>query len=112
MFKQRDIYMIYFGPGKGHEYRDVRPAVVLMADDCLRNANVISCVPLTSNLRNVVPDDVFLHKDNSNSLFHDSVAKMHHVTGCDKSRIIRYVGRVADEDWNVLCSRLKRVFGI
>ena len=112
MLKQRDIYLIHFGPGKGHEYQHVRPGIVLMADDCLKNAHVISCVSLTSNTENFIADDVFLNKDRSNKLSKDSVVKMHHITGCDKSRMIKFVGRVEDKDWNVLHTKLTRIFGI
>jgi mRNA interferase MazF len=112
ILNQRDIYLIKFGPGTGHEYRRTRPGIILMDNKILQTANMVTCVPLTSNLGNRIRDDILIAKDTGNKLPTDSLVKMHHITCCDKSRLIKYIGRIGSTDWQKIVSGLKNIFGI
>ena len=110
--KQSDIYMVEFGPGKGREYKKVRPAIILMTDNVIHRARILTCVPLTKKSDNYIEDDIIVEKDNYNNLIYDSIIKMHHITACDRSRILKYVGYLSENDWKNVKKRLKQIFGI
>jgi mRNA-degrading endonuclease toxin of MazEF toxin-antitoxin module len=110
--QQSEIYLIEFGPGRGHEFQKVRPGIILMDNQVLQRTNMVTCVPLTSNLKNCGPDDIALNKDTNNMLANDSVVKMHHITCCDKARIGKYIGKVGSGDWSKIAAGLKLIFGI
>lgn len=89
------IYFVEFDPSSGHEFKKMRPAVLISSDDLIRRSNLISCVPFTGNTNNVVTrDDVLVKKDGSNNLFADSILKAQHISTFDKSRVKKYVGAV------------------
>lgn len=67
--------------------------MLISSDDLIRRSNLVSCVPFTGNINNVVAaDDVFVKKDKGNNLFFDSVLKTQHVSTFDKTRVRKYVG--------------------
>lgn len=87
------IYFVEFDPSSGHEFKKMRPAVLISSDDLIRRSNLISCVPFTGNVNNVVAtDDVLVKKDNGNNLFADSILKAQHISTFDKNRVKKYVG--------------------
>lgn len=87
------IYFVEFDPSSGHEFRKMRPAVLISSDDLIRRSNLISCVPFTGNTNNVVAtDDVLVKKDGSNNLFADSILKVQHISTFDKSRVKKHIG--------------------
>lgn len=87
------IYFVEFDPSSGHEFRKMRPAVLISSDDLIRRSNLISCVPFTGNTNNVVAtDDVLVKKDGSNNLFADSILKAQHISTFDKSRVKKHIG--------------------
>lgn len=110
--KQGDIYLVSFGPGKGHEYEKVRPAIIIMSDATLKKANLAACIPMTSNTDNCINDDVIIGKDATNRLFQNSVAKIHHITACDESRLIKKVGNLSASDLKEVKKSLVKVLGL
>lgn len=87
------IYFAEFDPSRGHEFKNLRPAVLISSNALIRRSNLISCVPFTGNTNNVVAtDDIFVKKDATNNLFINSVLKTHHVSTFDKTRVKKYVG--------------------
>jgi mRNA-degrading endonuclease toxin of MazEF toxin-antitoxin module len=109
--KQGEIYLIEFGPGKGHEYMKMRPGLIVMADAVLEYAKIVSCLPITS-ADNCISDDVKLSKDAYNNLRDDSVIKMHHLTACDRSRIKKYIGHLKNGDWDRIRNGFKKIYGL
>lgn len=87
------IYFVEFDPSSGHEFKKIRPAVLISSDDLISRSNLISCVPFTANTNNVVAtDDILVKKDASNNLFTDSILKTQHISTFDKNRVKKYVG--------------------
>src|SRR3989338_5765066 len=87
------IYFVEFDPSSGHEFKKIRPAVLISSDALIRRSNLISCVPFTGNTNNIVAtDDVLVKKDVSNKLFADSILKAQHISTFDKNRVKKYVG--------------------
>ena len=87
------IYFAEFDPSSGHEFKKIRPAVLISSDDLIRRSNLISCVPFTGNTNNIIAtDDILVKKNGSNNLFVDSVLKTQHISTFDKIRVKKYVG--------------------
>ncbi|MEK7171703.1 MAG: type II toxin-antitoxin system PemK/MazF family toxin [Patescibacteria group bacterium] len=87
------IYFVEFDPSSGHEFKKIRPAVLISSNDLISRSNLISCVPFTANTNNVVAtDDILVKKDISNNLFTDSILKTQHISTFDKNRVKKYVG--------------------
>src|SRR3990167_4974829 len=87
------IYFVEFDPSSGHEFKKMRPAVLISSDELIKRSNLISCVPFTGNTNNVVvlTDDVLVKKDVSNNLFADSVLKAQHFSTFEKTGVKKYV---------------------
>lgn len=112
-FQHGHIYFVEFDPSSGHEFKKIRPAVLISSDELIRRSNLISCVPLTGNTDNIVAvDDVFVRKDTHNNLFMDSILKTQHVSTFDKNRVKKYVGIIDDLTLKELKNRIVRNFSL
>lgn len=90
-----ELYLVNFSPSVGHEYRKVRPAIIISSNELLKRSTLITCIAVTSKIGNFVhQDDILLKKDSENKLVSDSVVKMHHVCTFDTSRVHKYIGKV------------------
>jgi len=110
--KQGDLYLINFNPSVGHEYQGKRPAIVIQANIQIRKSNLITVIPLTSNLENCLNDDIIVRKNRTNRLISDSVIKVYNIISFDYKRLINKIG-VADEIiLNQVKDYLKKHFGV
>lgn len=92
------IFLVEFNPSSGHEFQKMRSAVIISSNNLIRKSNLITCVPFTSNLQNLLGDeDIFVKKSEINKLFCDSVLKTSHISTFDKSRVVKYIGKLEDE---------------
>jgi len=96
--KQGEIWLIkYPSRNTGHEYKKERPALIIQSNKQIQKSNVYTVVPFTSNVTNIIGDDILIKKDNKNGLYRDSLLKMHHVQTFDQTLFIKYIG-VAKKD--------------
>ena len=86
------IYWVSFAPSVGHEYQGNRPAVVIQADKQLKQTNLATIMPLTSQTGKAHQDDVLVRASKMNNLFTDSVVKVHHIESFDRKRFLKYIG--------------------
>jgi len=110
--KQGDLCLFNFDPSAGHEFQGKRPAVVIQSDQQILKSNLVTVIPLTSNLNNCHNDDFIIKKNNNNKLYSDSVAKVYNIISFDYQRFINKIGRV---DYNILLNLkqyLKKHFDI
>lgn len=97
--KQGEIWFVSFIESIGHEFRKERPALIIQADNKLRTVDMVTVMPLTSNIKNKHNDDIVIKKTNENGLYYDSVLKVHHLKSFDRSRFIKRIGIV---DGNII----------
>ena len=110
--KQGDLYLINFNPSVGHEYQGKRPAIIIQANIQIRKSNLITVMPLTSNIENCLNDDIIVRKSRINRLISDSVIKVYNIISFDYKRLINKIG-VADEViLNQVKDYLKKHFGV
>ena len=93
MYQHGDIWLVDFDPSVGHEYQKVRPALIIESDSYLPLGNLITVVPISSQLGKSTLLDVLLPKTSANRLVSDSLVKTRQVSTFDKRRFIKYIGR-------------------
>jgi len=92
-----DLFLVDFNPGTGHEYQGKRPALVIESDKQIKKSNLITILPLTSNLDNRVVDDIFIKVNKDNRLKFDSIIKVYNIISFDYSRFVNKIGEVDRE---------------
>lgn len=110
--KQGDLCLFNFNPSTGHEFNGKRPAVVIQSDRQIKRSNLVTVIPLTSNLGNCVGDDIIIKRSDNNKLISDSVIKVYNIISFDYQRFINKIGRVDDNILLKIKDYLKKHFGI
>lgn len=109
---QGEIYLVNFDPGLGHEYQGKRPAIIIESDEQIRKTNLITVIPLTSNLENKTLDDILITKNNNNKLISDSIVKVYDICSFDYSRFINKIGNVNAEIMQQLKNYFRKHFSL
>lgn len=91
--KKGDIWLANLDPTIGSEIKKTRPVLVVSNNINNKVNNVITVLPITSNVENVFSFDVFLPKGEAN-LPKDSKAKADQIRAIDKQRLIKFVGKI------------------
>lgn len=107
-----DIFLVDFDPSAGHEFQKMRPAIVIESDEQIKKSNLITVLPLTSNLDNQVDDDILIVVDGENHLQFDSVIKVYGIMSFDYSRLDKYIGKVSPEIMGKVKEYLKKHFSL
>ena len=89
-----DIWFVELPEGKGHEQKGSRPGII-----CSRANGLSVVIPLTTNrsCSNLQCTHV-IEPTKENGLSDDSVALVFQITSVDKSRFIRKMGKISDEE--------------
>lgn len=107
------IYFVEFDPSSGHEFKKIRPALLISSNNLMLRSNLITCVPFTANANNVVAtDDILVKKDSSNNLFSDSILKTQHISTFDKNRVKKYIGMLDNSTLKNLKNLIIRNFDL
>lgn len=91
-----EIYLVNFDPSVGHEYQKCRPAVVIQSDFQLAKSNLVTIMPLTSQVAKCYRDDIVVKPTAQNCLFAESVIKVYSITSFDNKRIIKHIGTMEE----------------
>ncbi len=89
--KRGDIWVAALDPTIGSEIRKTRPAIIVSNNVNNANSNVVSVIPITSNIEKVFAFEVFLSKGTGN-LPKDSKAKTNQIRTIDKRRLAKFIG--------------------
>lgn len=92
MIEHGEIYWVSFAPSLGHEYQGRRPAVVIQSTEALKQSNLITVMPLSSQINKFHKDDILVKKNSENNLYEDSIIKVHHIESFDYSRFVKKIG--------------------
>jgi len=107
-----DIFFINCEPSSGHEFNGNHPAVVIQSNSKLKKSNLVTILPLTSNLKNKMIDDIIIKVDPLNNLKYDSVIKVYCPSSFDYVRFIKKIGVVDQNTLNKIKKYLKTHFDI
>ena len=86
------IYWVSFAASIGHEFRGKRPAVVVQSALQLRRANLVTVMPLTSQIGKPHGDDILVKANGENKLYGDSLIKVHSIESFDRGRFLKKIG--------------------
>ncbi len=110
--KYGEIWSVVFAESIGHEYTKDRPVLIIESNQQISITNVITLVPLTSQIKNKHGDDIVINKDSINNLYYDCLVKVHHIQSFDRSRFIKRIGKVDQAVLEKVKEYLKRHFDI
>lgn len=106
------IYWVVFDPSVGHEYKGKRPAVVVESSKQLRKTNLVSVMPLTSQVDKFHKDNILVTANKTNCLFVDSIVKVHNIQSFDLSRFVKKIGEMDSEVMSQIKGYLKLHFDL
>ena len=112
--KQGEIWLVNFNPSVGHEFRKERPAIIISANPVIKYSNLITVMPITSNLDSCLNDDIKIFKDDENCLFTDSIIKVCSISSFDKNngRFIKKVGTANEYIIDQIKKYIKKHFSL
>ena len=91
---QGEIYLVNFDPSVGHEYKKVRPAVIIQSKSICDISSLVTVMPISSKIETWEDPDVFIAKDSKNRLANDSIIRVRQISSFDKQRFIKRIGEV------------------
>jgi len=91
-FQRGQIWLVNFDPSVGHEYKKVRPALIIQHDRYIPLSTLVTVIPLSSQTAKQAALDVLIKKDIQNRLMKDSLLKTYQISSFDKSRFIKHIG--------------------
>ncbi len=93
MYKRGDIYLANLNPYKGSEQGGTRPVVVLQNNDGNIYCPTLIIAPITSQIKKKnQPTHCYLEE--VHGLLYPSMVCLEQIRTIDKSRVIRYIGRL------------------
>jgi len=85
-FQRGQIWLVNFEPSIGHEYRKVRPALIVQQDDYIKLDSLFTVIPLSTQVKKRQELDAYIVKDNVNRLFKDFLIKTMQISSFDRQR--------------------------
>ncbi|MGR3310590.1 MAG: type II toxin-antitoxin system PemK/MazF family toxin [Candidatus Brocadiales bacterium] len=96
-FRHGQIWLVNFDPSFGREYKKVRPALIIQNDKYIASSNLLTVIPISSQITKQTELDILLRKDSQNRLITDSLLKTKQISSFDKRRFLKLVGTVNEE---------------
>ena len=109
-FQQWQIWLVNFDPSFGHEYKKVRPALIVQNDRYIESSELLTVIPISSQTTKQTDLDIFLKKDSKNRLMTDSLLKIKQISSFDKRRFIKPIGTVNEETMEKIRENMQLFF--
>jgi mRNA interferase MazF len=93
-FQRGQIWLVNFDPSFGHEYKKVRPALIVQNDKYMESGNLLTVIPISSQTIKQTELDILIMKDSQNRLMTDSLLKTKQISSFDKLRFIKLIGTI------------------
>ncbi len=106
-FQRGQIWVVNFDPSVGHEYKKIRPALIIQQDRYIPLSSLLTVIPLSSQTAKRVELDVLIGKDAQNRLMRNSLLKTCQISSFDKSRFIKYIGTVNNKIMKLADTRIQ-----
>ncbi|GEM_PF-248499 len=104
------IWLVNFDPSFGHEYKKVRPALIVQNSEYIESSDLLTVIPISSRTAKQSDLDIVLKKDLQNRLMADSLIKTKQISSFDKRRFIKLVGFVNEEIMEKVKNNIKSFF--
>jgi mRNA interferase MazF len=96
-FRCGQIWLVNFDPSFGHEYKKVRPALIVQSDAYIEYSNLLTVIPISSKTEKQTELDILVKKDSQNRLKTDSLIKVKQISSFDKRRFIKLIGIITQK---------------
>ena len=96
-FQRGQIWLVNFDPSIGHEYKKVRPALIIQHEKYISSSSLLTVIPISSQITKSTELDVLLKKDAQNRLMKDSLLKTKQVSSFDKKRFLKFIGTLDEQ---------------
>ncbi len=96
-FKTGDVFLVDFDPSVGHEYKKIRPGVVIQSEKTIKGSALITIMPITSQVSNCQKEDIKIKKSAANGLYADSLVKVGCIHSFDRKRFLKKIGDMPEE---------------
>ncbi|HOF00307.1 MAG TPA: type II toxin-antitoxin system PemK/MazF family toxin [Spirochaetota bacterium] len=111
-FNSGELWLINFDPSFGHEYKKMRPGLIIGSDKFININSLITVIPISSKIDRKSELDILIIKDSENRLMNDSLIKLFQISSFDKRRMVKYIGKCNDKVNNQVKEKLKLYFDI
>ena len=111
--KQGEIWLVNLSPTVGAEITKTRPCVITSSNEIgILPLKVIAPITDYKTHYDSVPWMVELSPDGLNKLSKRSVVDLFQLRSVSQTRLIRNIGRVTEEEFQIILDAIKIVFGI
>jgi mRNA interferase MazF len=93
-FQRGQIWLVNFDPSFGHEYKKIRPGLIVQNNEYIRLSQVLTIIPITSKIAKKTKLDILIKKDSENRLMKNSLIKIKQISSFDKRRFLKHIGNV------------------
>lgn len=62
-FRCGQIWLVNFDPSFGHEYKKVRPALIVQSDAYIKHSNLLTVIPISSKTEKQKELDILVKKN-------------------------------------------------
>ena len=90
-YQRGQIWIVNFDPSIGHEYKKVRPALVVQHDRYISSGSLLTVIPVSSQVAKRTELDVILEKNDQNRLMKNSLLKTKQISSFDKKRFLKFI---------------------
>jgi len=108
--KKGEIFLVNFDPAFGSEFKKIRLVVILQSEKI--TSNLITAIPLSSQISKKNTNEILIKKDSKNRLFRDSILKVRQISSFDKKRFFHFVGEISTKKINEIENYLKIHFDL
>lgn len=95
-FHRGQIWLVNFDPSIGHEYKKIRPAIIIQYDEYITSSGLLTVIPISSKIANPTSLDILIKKDSRNRLIKNSLIKIKQISSFDNKRFIKLIGNVTE----------------
>jgi mRNA interferase MazF len=106
-FKLGQIWLVNFDPSYGHEYKKVRPALIIQKDKYIASSSLLAVVPISSQTDKQTELDILIKSNSQNRLMKDSLLKMKQISSFDKGRFIKLIGIIDEATMKLVKKNIK-----
>ena len=96
-YKRGQIWIVNFDPSMGHEYRKVRPALIIQHERYISLGSLLTVIPISSQITKLTELDVVLERNAQNRLMKTSLLKTKQISSFDKRRFLKFIGTLDEQ---------------
>jgi len=93
-FKRGQIWLVNFDPSFGHEYKKMRPGLIIQNERYIMTGKLLTVIPISSRTAKQTELDILMRKNSQNRLMKDSLLKTKQISSFDKRRFVKCIGTV------------------